>query len=192
MNMSETYNIRSVSVRSRQTKMRLLMPSSMVEMFQQFLKETIENEVVVVNTNISMQIYYYSKNDYSHFIRESVLLYVMKRVGGTELKFQYGNDKQEVFEHFSAAMYSFAKYPQLFLAYSKKILYIKKKYPGSRFIMPVLIDFFEDVLRVLGEANKIPHIDKIKRAKNKSQSPETQEDILRRLVSEILLKKHNN
>ncbi len=185
-------SIKSVTIRSIEIKKRLLMSSSKVMIFESFLKENIGNEVLVVNTNIGMEVYYYSKNNYSRFIRESVLLYTIKNVNPLKLKFRDNLTRKEVYQSFCEALITFSQYPQLFLAYAKKFIYLKKEHDSSKFVMPVLDSFFEEVLAFLVETGKIPHYEKVKRAKFKSQRLDIDNTIIKDLISEILLKKHYN
>ena len=157
-----------------------------------FLKENIGNEVLVVNTNIGMEIYYYSKNDYSRFIKESVLMYTIKQVDSSKLKFRNNLNSDEVYRSFCEALMTFAQYPQIFLAYSKKFIHLREKNKSSTFVIPILNGFFEEILKFLTETGKMPHYEKIQRAKNKSQKPDPDKMIIKNLISEILLKQHYN
>ncbi len=184
--------IKSVNIRSIDIKRRLLMSSSMVAVFETFLKQNIGDEVLVVNTNIGMEIYYYSKHDCSAFIKESTLSYTLKQVDQSKLKFRNNLNNEAVYQSFCEALMTFAQYPQIFLAYSKKFIHLKKQNESSKYVIPILSGFFEKVLKHLNETDRIPHYEKIKKAKNKSQKPDPDTLIIHDLVSEILLKKHYN
>ncbi len=193
--MNDNHNIegvKSVNIRSLDIKRRLLMSSSMVAAFESFLKKNIGDEVLIVNTNIGMEVYYYSKNDYSTFIRESVLLYTLKQIDQSKLKFRNNLNKEEVYQSFCEALMTFAQYPQIFLAYTKKFIHLKRQNESSHYVIPILSGFFEEVLEVLTKTNKIPHYEKIKRANNTSQKPDPNTLVIQDLISEILLKKHYN
>lgn len=164
----------------------------MVAVFESFLKENIKDEVLVVNTNIGMEIYYCSGNDYSTFIKDSILLYTLKNLDHSKLKFRYNLNKEEVYQSFCEALMTFAQYPQLFLAYTKKFIYIKKRNKSSQYLIPVLNGFFEEVLKVLIETNKMPHYEKVKRARNKPSKPDPEKLVIQELIAEILMKTHYN
>ncbi|WP_271782804.1 hypothetical protein [Aquimarina algiphila] len=185
-------SIKSVNIRSVGIKRQVLMSSATVEVFESFLKENIGSEVLVVNTNIGIGVYYYSKNDYSTFIRESVLLYTITHIDQKKLKFSNNLNRIDVYQSFCEALIAFSQYPQIFLAYAKKFIYLKEKNKTSTFVIPILTGFFEEVLKVLDETGKIPHYEKIERAKNKLKKSDTDNKVIKELISEILLKKHYN
>ncbi len=191
-NTNDIEGIKSVNIRSTDIRRRLLMSTSMVVVFESFLKQNIGNEVLIVNTNIGMEIYYHSQSDYSTFIKESVLMYTLKDLDHSKLEFKYHLNREEVYQSFCQALMTFAQYPQIFLAYTKKFIHLKEKNKSSRFVIPVLNDFFEEVLNFLTKTGKIPHFEKIKKARSKSQKPDINKMIIKDLISEILLKKHYN
>ncbi|WP_108866543.1 hypothetical protein [Aquimarina aquimarini] len=185
-------NIKSVNIRSTDIKRRLLMSSSTVLVFETFLSESIRNEVLVINTNIGMEVYYSSENDYSLFIKESMLLYTLTQINRDKLKFRNNLTKEEVYQSFCEALITFSYYPQIFLAYTKKFIHIQKTHQSSRFLIPALNGFFEEVFKELDKTGKIPHYEKIKRAKSKGHKPSKSEIAIKKLISEVLLKKHSN
>lgn len=191
-NNKEIESIKSVNIRGVGISKRLLMSSSMVAVFESFLKETIGQEVLVVNTNIGMEVYYYSKKDYSTFIKETILLYVLTQINPETLKFKNNLSKTEVYNSFCEALLTFSQYPQTFLAYTKKFIHLKQKNESSRFVIPILNGFFEEVLMVIEKTGKMPHYKKIQDAKNKSQKSDPDKIIIKNLISEILLKRHSN
>ncbi|MDY8136755.1 hypothetical protein [Aquimarina sp. 2201CG5-10] len=173
-------------------KRRSLMSSSMVDVFQSFLKESINGEVVIVNTNFGMEVYYCSDHDYSNFIRESILLYTINLVDHTKLKFRNNLDKEAVYKSFYEALETFVQYPQIFLAYTKKFIHLRKKNKSSRYVMPILSEYFERIFNTLAKAGKIPHYNTIEKAKSKSEYSKNEGNAIEDLISEILLKKHSN
>ncbi len=192
MDDEDIASIKSVNIRSIDIKKRLLMSSNMVSVFESFLKETIGVEVLVVNTNIGMEVYYYSQNNYNAFIKESVLLYTIKNLDQSKLKFRNNLNREQVYQSFCEALMTFAQYPQIFLAYTKKFIHLKEKNESSQFVVPILTSFFDEVLGFLSETGKMPHFEKVKRVKNKPQKPDPNQMVIKDLISEVLLKKHYN
>ncbi|MFD2564046.1 hypothetical protein [Aquimarina rubra] len=168
------------------------MSSTTADTFQSFLKDSIGDEVLIINTNIGMEVYYCSNTDYSNFIKESALLYILKHIDITKLKFRNSVDKEAVQKSFAEAIITFAQYPQLFLAYAKKFLRLRDNNTQSQYVMPILNTFFENTMQLLAETGKFPHYDKIQKAKNKSQKLDSNQKVIDDLISEILLKKHRN
>ncbi|WP_299432525.1 hypothetical protein [uncultured Aquimarina sp.] len=168
------------------------MSSSTADTFQSFLKDSIGDEVLIINTNVGMEIYYYSSNNYSNFIKESALLYTLKHIDTTKLKFRNSLNSEDVKKNFTEAIITFAQYPQLFLAYAKKFIHLRNNNLRSRYVMPTLNTFFEDTIRLLSENGKVPHFEKLKKAKNEPQKSKHNQSAIDDLISEILLKKHRN
>ncbi len=187
---SHITDIKSVNIRSINIKRRLLMSPTAVGTLTKYLQDHIGTEILIINTNVGMEIYYYAKNDHSHFIKETALLHTMKLVDASKLRFKNSLSSEEVRKNFTETIITFAQYPQLFLAYAKKFIHLRNNNSQSRYIMPALNSFFEDAMAFLAETGKVPHYDKIQRAKNKSQKLDGNQKIICDLISEILLKKH--
>jgi len=185
-------SIKSVNIRSTDIKRRLLMSSASIDVFEVFLKETIGDEVLVVNTNIGMEVYYYSENDYSNFIKENIVSYILKGLDRSKLKFRSNLNRETVYQSFCESLMTFAQYPQLFLAYSKKFIHIKRRNESSIHVIPILSGFFEEVLKVLSKTNKMPHYEKIKKVRSDIQKPDPEKNVIKDLISEILMKEHYN
>ena len=194
MNIRESIeSIKSVQIKSTDLKRYLLMSPSKVKVFQSFLQSSIGNEVIVVNTNLGMEVYYYSTNDYSNFIKESVLLYTLTLSNQERLKFKSCINKKEVYDSFSETLSKFSQYPQFFLAYTKKFIRLQEVNKNSKFIMPVLIDFFEKGMQLLSEKGRIPYYQKDQLIKQKSrESVNDSEKIIKNLVSQVLMKMNSN
>ena len=185
-------NIKSVNIRSIDIKKRLLMSSPMVEVFQSFLKDNVCSEVLVINTNVGMEVYYCSENNYSGFIKESFLLYTVKNISPLKLRFRNHLNREQVHKNFQEALFTFAGYPRLFLAYAKKFIHhVKENNSNSKQVVPILNGFFEEGLRLLAEKGNVPYYDKIQNVKNKPQKLGYNE-VIKKLISEILNKKHSN
>ncbi len=185
-------SIKSVNIRSVGIKRGLLISNAKVEILESFLKETIGEEVLVVNTNIGAGIYYYAKNDYSVFIRNNIPNYIVSHIDSKKLRFKSSRNREEVYQNFCEALITFSQYPQIFLAYSKKFMHLKEKNQSSRFVIPILNVFFEEVLKELVETGRMPHHQKISKVYNVSREWDTNKDVIKDLISEILLKHHYN
>ncbi|GAA3508949.1 hypothetical protein GCM10022393_21120 [Aquimarina addita] len=185
-------NIKSVNVRSIEIKRRLILPASAVKKLESYLKINIDTEVLILNTNIGMEVYYASSKDYSYLIKESILLHTSKHIDVAKLRFRNHGSKALVYQSFCEAFLTFAQYPQIFLAYTKKFIHLRENHVDSQYIMPILNHFFESAMRLLASTGKVPHYEKISKTKDKSQESNNDENVIKNLISEILLKKHQN
>lgn len=148
-------------------------------------------EVLVINTNTGMEVYYYTDTNYFLVIKKAVSSYLLDHVDSSKLKFKDNDNREEVFQSFSDAFFTFAKYPQLFLAYAKKFKFIRDN-KDSPYIMPILNTFFENSIRTLAKTSTIPHYDRVRNyAQTKSKA--AMDDVtIKALVDEVLLKIRSN
>ncbi len=184
--------IKSVSVMSKRLRKRLLMPSVVADTLQSFLSQLIHNEVVVVNSRVGIDIYYYSGKNYSQQIVDNVRDCIDASMDMSRLHISYCINRKEVYERFCYVLQSFVHYPQLFLAYIKKLVNVKEKNREGVYVMPILNAFFEENLRLLLTDKTLPHYSKVEALKQKSHLLNSQDQIIRNLVYEILLKKYSN
>jgi len=161
MNTEGSQLLKSVSIRFKKRQNRLLIPKNSISLFESFLKESIGNEIVIINTNIGLGIYYASENDFSKIIKQSVLLYTIKRNDVNDLDFLYDLNYDTLKVNFSRAFITFASYPQLFLAYVKKFVHLRNQHVHSKIVMPQLDNLYEQALKELYQQNKLPFTDKI-------------------------------
>jgi len=192
MNNLETDSIKSLNIRYVGLKNKQLMDASMVTVFESFLKETIGQEVLVVNTNIGIGVYYCANTNYNMFVRESILLFLISDVDTKRVRYRSNNSKEEVYQSFCEALVGFSQNPQVFLAYAKKFRKIQERNKSSAFVVPILNGFFEEVLEELVNKGTMPHYEKIKRLGYTVPSYGTNQKIIQELIAEILLKKHYN
>ncbi len=163
-----------------------------VDLFWSFLKKQINNDVVIINTNLGMEIYYYASSNYNTLIKESSLLYLIKEIDSSKIRYRFHENREEVFQSFCESLFTFLKYPRIFLAYTKKFLSLVKEHERQNQIITILKSFFEEALTILEETERIPFHDKIKQLNKKSQQPEIDNKIIQELISEILTNEHKN
>jgi len=153
--------LKSVTIRFKKRQNRLLISKNSISLFETFLKESIGEEVIVINTNIGLGIYYASEKDCSNIIKQSVILYTLKRNDVNELDFLYDLNLETLKTNFSRALFTFAKYPQLFLAYVKKFAHLRSQNTQSKIVMPQLDNLYELALKELHQQGKLPFAEKI-------------------------------
>jgi len=153
--------LKSVTIRFKKRQNRLLISKNSIPHFETFLKDSIGEEVVIINTNIGLGIYYASKKDCSDIIKQSVILYTLKRNDINELDFLYDLNLETLKINFSRAFFTFSAYPQLFLAYVKKFVHLRKQHANSKVVMPQLDNLYELALKELYQQGKLPFAEKI-------------------------------
>ena len=191
-NQKQIVNLKSVNIRSTDIKRKLLMSSGHVSLLQAFLKKTIGEEVVVINTNVGTEIYYTSIKNFSDFIKNSFLLYTLKDIDSKKIKFKHTEDPMAVENNFKNALLTFAKYPQLFLAYTKKFVFLCKKNSSSRIVMPTLNTFFKKTLDILVQTKQLPIDSRIINNYENVITKTDTEIIWQNLITEIISEKHIN
>ncbi|WP_010522910.1 hypothetical protein [Aquimarina agarivorans] len=186
METDKLTNLKSVTVKTSGFKKSLLLSPNVSYKFLQFLKDTIGKEVVLINTNIGVQIFYYSAKNYSKFIKESMLLYTIKLNDSIKLKFTFQLTGIHVRKQFKDTVYTFSQYPRLFLAYSKKFLNVKNENKSSKMVMPFLNAFFDKTLASIIKKNgMIPFQNELNITRIKGIKPEINQLLLLKLYKEI-------
>lgn len=183
--------LKSVSIRFKKRQKKLLITKDKMALFNTFLKESIGNEVVVINTNIGLGVYYASSKDHSSSIKKSVLLYALKHHNLDELTFLYDLNYDTLKINFSNAFFTFAKYPQLFLAYVKKFVHLRNQNVDSKIVMPHLNNLYELAIRELHQKNKLPFTNKIM-AIDGPFFKKRKDSILSSLAKQLYTKEHFN
>jgi len=161
--MSDTSSelLKSVTIRFKKRQKRLLISKNTMDLFEAFLKDSIGNEIIIVNTNIGLGIYYASAKDYSDVIKQSVLIYTLEKNNPEEFTFLYDLNFETLKINFSNALFTFAAYPQLFLAYVKKFVHLRQQHTSSKIVMPHLNNLYEQALKDLYKQGNLPFAEKI-------------------------------
>ncbi len=188
--------LKSVSIRSKHNTRRLLMTSSSVAAFQSFLRTHIGDEVLVVSTNIGMEVFYLSEHDCSALIERAIADYMIEKdVVNENLRFKNNQDSIVVYQSFSYAIQVFANYPQVFLAYSKKFLHLLKENKTQIQLVATLSLFYHVALENLKASGNVPHLQRIEAMCNalEIKVPQGLNDFLQARLAKVLLHKiHSN
>ncbi|TYP76059.1 hypothetical protein [Aquimarina intermedia] len=192
-NISNIKPIKSVRVTLvSNSHRRLLLQNAGVLRLEDFLSDSIDDEVIIISTNFGLEIYYYTTVDYFDFISEAVKFYCLKKTNIDDLRFENNNEEHLVYQAFCDALLTFSQYPQIFLAYSKKFVRIKELHSNSKYIIPILDRYFEDVLKYLELNRVLPHSDKLMKIRQKKSQESDSYHVIKALILEILSKKHSN
>lgn len=185
-------HLKSINIRSVEIKKRVLMLTEDVQRFQEHLRGFVNNEVLVVTTNIGIEIYYVSNIDYFSYIKQKTALYLAKNTQNSKLKYRNNNTYEKVRQGFKEAFFTFSKYPQLFLAYVKKLKFVRSQHEHNKIINKALESFLKEAIDHLSKQHVIPHVSKVQNASANSASYKIAPEIIKKLIAEILLKEHSN
>lgn len=159
MEHSKAKLLKSVVVRFKKRQKQLLIPKKALSNFDFSLKENMTNEFIIINSNIGFAIYYASEKDYSELIKQNIIKYCNSSI--EKLDFLYDLDVNTLKINFTQVFITFSRYPQLFLAYVKKFIHLRKRYSASEVVMPQLIIYYEQALKDLYNSGKLPFAKKI-------------------------------
>ncbi|OMP30356.1 hypothetical protein [Mangrovimonas sp. DI 80] len=137
----ETPELKVVSIYSKGYKKQLLISSSEVITLTSFLKGVIKNEVLVINTNLGVDIYYFAMVDHTNLIVDTFLL--LKTSNGQnreEFIIKSLNHQQAIASETQRFFAKLVKNPLLFKSYSKSLAHQIKNYykPSSTLINELL------------------------------------------------------
>ncbi len=159
MKHSKSKLLKSVVIRFKNRQKRLLISKNALNNFDFFLQKNIEGEFVIINSNVGFAVYYASEKNYSELIKQNILKHCNNSI--EELAFLYDLNANSLKANFTQVFITFSKYPQLFLAYVKKFVSLRKRYNSSRIVMPQLSCFYKQALKELQHSGKLPFAKKI-------------------------------
>lgn len=159
METSKSELLKSVVIRFKKRRNKLLIPKSELDFLEVFLKKNISDDIVVINTNIGLGIYYAAEKDHSEIIKHSILSHTKE--DSKHLIFLKDHSFESLKINFTKAFYTFAKYPRLFFSYVKKFIYLRKKYAESKVVMPSLNKLYLKALNHLNDQGNLPFVNKI-------------------------------
>lgn len=160
METGKLHHLRSVVVRFKKRKNRLLIPKSEMDFLEQFLLQNVSTDVVIVNSNLGLSIYYSSLTDKSDIIHQSIKTYCDTAID--ELQFLKDDAYEGLSKNFCNSIKTFANYPRLFFSFAKKFLHLREKYATSQLVMPVLNNLYLETIQILHQEQKLPFAEKLK------------------------------
>ena len=149
----EALALKVVSVYGKGYKKQLLISGTEVTTLTSFLKGVIKNEVLVINTNIGVDVYYYALLDHTNLIVDAFLL--LKTCNGQhreEFVIKSLNGQKAIAVETQRFFTKLIKNPLLFKNYSKSLTHqIKKHYKPSSELINELLSLWKK------ELIKAPH-----------------------------------
>ncbi len=178
--------MKSVFISSKKHKLSLLISSKEVSALSDFLERTINEKVLILNTNLGIEIYYQSDLDCTNLITHSFLLISSKGINETteyriaafstfpELK----NGMQQMLERLNSM-------PLAFGCYSKSIMHqLGKNYEKNNQLIASLFTLYKQILMLqnLNEQSnfKLKQFEKTLEAFNEKSNVNT---ILKQLIA---------
>ena len=150
-------HLKIVNISSKTFKKELLVSSKDAKTFHDFLKDVIKSELMVINTNIGLDIYYNDKSDHEHFIVNTFLLLAACRGKSRDHFFiQSFNEgkaiKVETYRFFEKLL----KNPLLFKSYSKSLCnQLNANYQSNSHIINELMGLWQEALLHIDTAQSL-------------------------------------
>ena len=143
--------LKSVFIASKKHKLSLLISSKEVTALSDFLEITINEKVLILNTNLGIEIYYQSDIDYSNLITHSFLLIASKQ--GNEPS-EYRIAPFRTFLELKNEMYQMLvrlnSMPLAFNCYSKSIIHqLNKNYEKNNQLIVSLFSVWKQILLLI-------------------------------------------
>ncbi len=153
----ETHYLKLVSIRSKGYKKQLLLSHLQQDAFGGFLKSLLKNHLMVINTNLGLDVYYHSNIDQHKLITDTFLLYVAEsHVSVHDFHFRAINKSTELKEETRLLFLKLVEMPLFFKSYSKSLFYqMGLNYESNQHILSELFALWQEQLLLLNEEEKV-------------------------------------
>jgi hypothetical protein len=143
--------LKSVFISSKKHKLSLLISSKEVSALSDFLEITINEKVLVLNTNLGIEIYYESDIDYTNLITHSFLLIASKKGNETtEYRIAPFRTFQELKNGLHQMLVRLNSMPLAFSCYSKSIIHqLNKNYKKNNRLIASLFSIWKQILLLI-------------------------------------------
>ncbi len=186
--------LKYLHVNEKQHKKELLISHKQVHMLKKFLTELIRDEVLIINTNLGLEIYYQSSNDCTNIIKEVLAIIVSEKCDANEcfqfISFQNENEIQCFIDD---AIEQVAETP-LFLSYTKSMSsQLELQYESNKKLIGKLSNIWSEVRENLYIKNV--NIQKIQALQGNFQDiyiNNVKDELLKELIVEAIDRKHMN
>ena len=140
--------MKSVFISSKKHKLSLLISSKEVSALSDFLELTINEKVLVLNTNLGIEIYYQSEIDYTNLITHSFLLISSKGINeANEYRIAAFSTFPELKSGMQQMLIRLNSMPLAFGCYSKSIMHqLGKNYEKNNQLIGSLFTVWKQIL----------------------------------------------
>lgn len=143
--------LKSVFISSKKHKLSLLISSKEVTALSDFLEITINEKVLILNTNLGIEIYYQSDIDYSNLIAHSFLLIASKQ-GSETTAYRIAPFRTfpELKNGLQQMLIRLNSMPLAFNCYSKSIIHqLNKNYEKNNQLIASLFSVWNQILLLI-------------------------------------------
>lgn len=143
--------LKSVFISSKKHKLYLLISSKDVSALSGFLELTINEKVLILNTNLGIEIYYNSNIDYTNLITHSFLLIAAKKGNKTtEFRIAPFRALPELKNGLHQMLVRLNTMPLAFNCYSKSIIHqLNKNYEKNNQLIGSLFSVWKQILLLI-------------------------------------------
>ena len=140
--------LKSVFISSKKHKLSLLISSKEVSSLSDFLEIAMNDKVLILNTNLGLEIYYQSEIDYTNLITSSFLLISTKgRNEVTEYRIAPFSTFPELKNGMQQMLDRLNSMPLAFSCYSKSIIHqLNKNYEKNNPLIASLFSIWKQIL----------------------------------------------
>ena len=186
--------LKYLHVNEKQSKEELFISQKQVSMLRKFLAELIRNEVLIINTNLGLEIYYESSNDCTNIIKEVLAIIVSEKCDADNcfqfISFQNENEIQRFIDD---SIEQVAETP-LFFSYTKSMSnQLELQYESNKKLIGKLSNIWSEVRQNLYIKNV--NIQKIQALQGNFQDiyiNNVKDELLKELIVEAVDRKHMN
>ncbi len=149
--------LKLVSIRSTGHKKQLLLGHLQQEAFGSFLKPLINNHLMVINTNLGLDVYYHSIIDQHKLIADTFLLFVAENhVSDNDFHFKVINRISDLKNETRLLFLKLVEMPLFFKSYSKSLFYqMGLNYESNQHILNELFAIWQEQLVLLNEEEEV-------------------------------------
>lgn len=147
----ETTLLKLVSIRSKGHKRRLLLNHQEQDAFCEILKPLVKNHLMVINTNLGLDVYYHSLLDQQELILDTFIMCVaQKDVSKNDFHFKSINTTAELKEETRSLFLRLIGMPLFFKSYSKSLFrQLGFYFESNPVILSALFSIWQEQLMVL-------------------------------------------
>jgi hypothetical protein len=143
--------LKSVFIASKKHKLSLLISSKEVTALSDFLETTINEKVLILNTNLGIEIYYHSDINYTNIITHSFLLIASKQGNETtEYRIAPFRTIPELKNGLHQILVRLNSMPLAFNCYSKSVIHqLDKNYEKNNQLIASLFSVWKQILLLI-------------------------------------------